>query len=482
MEVIEDKYEFKTNTIYCGENLEILSDFPAESVDLIYIDPPFSSNKVYNIIWGNGYEKQAYDDRWEGNIEHYIGWMKLRIVELHRILKSTGCFYLHCDYRANAYFRLKCDEIFGENNFINEIIWKRTVASKGTNKKPRKYGSNTDTILFYAKSNDYYFEIPKIPLSKKQINRDYKLIEKETGRKYTSVPLLGIKGPKSLYFKDRDITLHNNIGFRWSQDTYNKRYEINPYCIHWTKNDIPRMKVYLDNHKGVSLTNIWDDITAIGSSSKERLGYPTQKPEALLERIIKASSNEGDIVLDSFCGGGTTLAVAKRLKRRWIGIDISPRACKEMAKRISYSQRDIIGMKYNVEQLKKLKPYEFQKWCCERIGGKVNPKQTSDHGEDGWVIGKGKKYPIEVKQSSVGRPDIQKFESVVRRSGTGRGFIIGLRFVKTAIEEISRINNIGEVRINPLTIVHLCKMTSKKKPEKDDNLMDFIWSPEPTIK
>lgn len=429
MEIIEDKYEFKTNTIYCGDNLEILADFPTESVDLIYIDPPFSSNKVYNIIWGDGYEKRAYDDRWEGNIEHYIKWMKQRIVELHRLLKPTGSFYLHCDYRVSHYLKIICDDIFGRKNFKNEIIWHYRRWSNVSKNFQRMH----DTILFYSKQKNNTFNILYQPYSKPEY------IE-TTVRGFVNGKIMRLKDEKGKYIKREK----ENIG--------------------------------------VAMHDVWHDINFIAPTSKERRGYPTQKPEALLERIILASSNPTDIVLDAFCGCGTTLAVAKRLKRKWIGIDISPLACKEMAKRVDYRLRDIIGMKYTVEQLKKLEPYEFQKWCCERIGGKVNPKKTSDYGEDGWIYIKGKKHPIEVKQTSVGRPVVQKFESVVRRCGTGSGFIIGLRFVKTAIEEISRINNIGEVRINPLTVEHLCKMTSKKKPGKEENLMDFIQNPEPTIK
>lgn len=419
MEITEDnnKYEFKINTIYCGNNIEILPDFLTESIDLIYIDPPFSSDRKYNIIWGDDEEKEAYDDCWEGDIQHYIEEMTPKIEQLHRILKKEGSFYLHCDWHASHYLKILCDEIFNVKNFQNEIIWYYRRWTNVSNRFQKMH----DTILFYSKNKDYKFNLQYEPFSDKTIHRR-----------------ISVDGKT-------DLTKTRNI------------------------------------KKGVAMHDVWD-IPYLHSQSKERLGYPTQKPEALLERIIKASSNEGDIVLDAFCGCGTTIAVAKRLKRKWIGIDISPLACKEMSKRIDYRLRDIIGMKYTVEQLKKLKPYEFQKWCCERIGGIVNPKPTSDYGEDGWKYIKGKKHPIEVKQSSVGRPDVQKFESVVRRCGKGRGFIIGLRFVKTATEEISRINNIGEVKIHPLTVEHLCKMQSKKIPEKEDNLMDFVEIPEPTIK
>ncbi len=424
MGIIEDKYEFKTNTIYRGDNLHILPDFPSESIDLIYIDPPFSSNKAYNIIWGNGYEKQAYDDRWDGKIEAYIEWMKKRIVELYRLLKPSGSFYLHCDYRTNAHFRLRCDEIFGENNFRNEIIWRYPQGIKASSKK---FLSNHDNILFYTKSDEYTFNKQINLYTENQLNR-FNCME-DDGRKYYFDTRRGKNGEKK------------------------------------------KVKVYLKK-KGTPVGNVWYYNRVQG---KERTGYPTQKPEVLLERIIKASSNEKDIVLDAFCGGGTTLVVAKRLKRKWIGIDISPRACRVMAEKINYRLQNIVGMKYTNEQLDRLTNYEYQCWAVRRIGGIPNPKETSDYGEDGWKYIKGKKHPIEVKRTSVGRPVIQKFESVVRRSGTGQGFVIGDRFPKTAIEEISRINNIGEIRINYFTREYLRKMPPIKKPEREDNLTDFIY-------
>ncbi len=309
------------NKIFCGDNLEILKTLESESVDLCYIDPPFFTQKD----WGE------FNDRFE-SMENYIEFMRLRIIEIHRILKTTGSFYLHCDKNANAYLKVMCDKVFGYNNFINEIIWIRTTAHKGTKGEPRKYGHNTDTIFFYSKSKKYDFKIPRAPLSITQLERDYKCIEPETQRCFSHAKMNKTKGPKSLYFADKDVKLHDSIGFRWTQETLNMKLKENPNCLYWTKNGNPRMKIYLDEHKGVPLNNFLDDINICGG--KEDYGYPTQKPEELLERIIKASSNKGDVVLDAFCGSGTTITVAQKLERQFIGIDQNPNAIKLTQKRI----------------------------------------------------------------------------------------------------------------------------------------------------
>lgn len=390
-------YEFRPNTIYCGDNFKVLSCFPSESVDLIYIDPPFFSNKYYEIIWKDGYEIRAYEDRWKGGIEHYLSWMRPKIEQMYRVLKPTGSFYLHCDWHANAHLRIICDEIFGNQNFRNEIIWNHPD-TPGRPKKdfPRKH----DTIFRYTKTNKFTFNdmdirVPILEASKER----YKSIRKLGGREYI--------GGKSI-----------KIG------------------------KIPE--------------DVWR-FPAVKGNSKEALGYPTQKPESLLERIIKASSNPMDIVLDTFCGCGSSIAVAKRLGRRFIGVDISPTACKLMAKRIKYKKSDIVGMKYSLEQLKELPHFEFQNWVCERIGGKVNPKKTGDLGIDGIVpISEyGSNLPIEVKQHKISRPDVDKFETVLRRTKKKAGFMVAFDFSKGAIEEIARTKNVDKFKIIPITIEKL---------------------------
>jgi DNA modification methylase len=256
------------NKLILGDNLEILKGIEDETVDLIYLDPPFFSNRNYEVIWGDAGEVRSFQDRWSGGMSHYIDWLDERVKQMYRVLKQTGSFYLHCDWHANAYIRVRIlDRLFGENNFRNEIIWCYNGPANTSKVFPQKH----DTIYRYSKSNDFIFNKDEIliPYDEATLKR----------RSYAETKKKGIQ----FQGKDMEEYLKGRVPFDW-----------------------------------------WSGINSGGQiSSKERIGYPTQKPEALLERIIKASTNEGDIVLDPFVGGGTTVAVADRLNRKWIGIDQS---------------------------------------------------------------------------------------------------------------------------------------------------------------
>ncbi|MCW7072151.1 MAG: DNA methyltransferase [Methanophagales archaeon] len=371
----------RENVVYCGDCKSVLAGFPEKSVDLIYADPPFFSNRHYEVVWGDGYELRAFEDRWKGGIENYTAWMEDRIRECHRVLKETGSFYLHCDFHANAHLRISLDRVFGRGNFRNEIIWCYTGPSNTKRYFPRK----TDTIFFYVKNRDanYFFDVEKIRVPYKKL---------ETGK--TS----GIfKGEATLSEKGK-------IPENWWEE---KR----------------------------------DGMSPVGRLKRERLGYPTQKPEALLERILKASSSEGDLVLDPFCGCGTSIAVAHRLGRRWVGIDVSPTACKVMVRRmrslgVSVGESEIIGLPRTVEELKTMKPFEFQNWVCEQLNGRVSSKKSGDFGIDGWLIDG---RPLQVKQSeNVGRNVVDNFETALRRAGRNRGVVVAFSFGKGANEETAR--------------------------------------------
>jgi len=395
------KYPFKENTIYCGDNLDILKEFPAECVDLIYIDPPFFSNRTYEVIWGDSYEIRSFEDRWEGGIQHYIDWMNPRIEQLHRILKPIGSFYLHADWHADAYLRVLCDQIFGYKNCRRQLIWKYFGPSETTKNYPKKH----DTIWFYTKGDEWTFNQSAI-----MVEPDAKTI-----KRYDKV------------------------------DENSKRY----------KNYLQKDGSYKRSYMPEGTPSEIFEIPFIQNNSKEKLGYPTQKPEALLERIIQASSNEGDLVLDSFCGCGTAIAVAQRLKRHFIGVDISPTACRLMASRINYSVGQIIGIPYTVEELKVLSPFEFQNWVVLRLGGRISPKKSSDLGVDGIVPLEGN-IPIQVKQSDhISRPEIDKFESAIRRLHKTKGYFVAFSFTKGAVEEIARCKNQEGIEIVYLTIINL---------------------------
>jgi DNA modification methylase len=381
------------NRLYCGDNLEILATMEKESVDLIYIDPPFFSNRHYEIIWGDEAEIRSFEDRWEGGINVYVDWMKTRVMELHRVLKPTGSMYLHCDWHAGHYLKVMMDEVFGANNFRNEIVW----CYRGAGYPKKDFGKRHDTIFRYSKTSDYTFNLD-------DVREKYAEATKERFKHYIGNIRKG---------KDFGLQKLHPLG-RQPDD--------------------------------------WWQIQPIAPSAKERLGYPTQKPEKLLERIIRASSNEGDLVLDAFCGCGTALAVAQNLGRRWIGIDISPSAIaliKNRLKKIGVSETDIdiIGMPETAEDLKRFKPYEFQYWAINEMHATPSPRKSADMGIDGFSFIE--HHPIQVKQSeSIGRNVVDNFETALRRYYKHKikdmkGYIVAFSFGKGAREEVARVKKEG---------------------------------------
>jgi DNA modification methylase len=393
---------FQPNAIYCGDCREVLHHFPENSIDLIYLDPPFFSNKHYEVIWGDGYELRAFEDRWKGGISNYIAWMEDKLRECQRVLKNTGSLYLHCDYHASHYLKVLMDkEIFGEPNFRNEIVW--FYGPKASQKYPT-FQEKHDTIFLYTKTDKFVFN---------PVLQEYSqatLAERKTRFK----------------FKDQE----GRYRLTTRRDADGSKY---------------RAKVYL--HEGVAAPDVWD-IPIINATSNERLGYPTQKPEALLDRIIRASSNEGDLVLDPFCGCGTALAVAQKMTdngkpapRRWIGIDVSPTACKLIAARmrklgVSIHDKDIIGLPRTIAQIKAMQPFEVQNWVMQKLYARVNPKKVADMGIDGYYLDG---TPIQVKQSEdVGRNVVDNFETAIQRKGQKKGVIVAFSFGRGAFEEVAR--------------------------------------------
>lgn len=375
-----------TEVIYCDDNFRRLTLLPANSIDLIYLDPPFFSNRHYEVIWGDEAEVRSFEDRWEGGIHHYVGWMKERVIEMYRVLKPTGSFYLHCDWHASHYLKQMLDDVFGAERFQNEVIWHY----RGGGVSPSRFGRRHDNVFFYTKGTTWTFNVDEI----------------RTAYSPESLERLQYKA-KSF----RGTKVYDN-------------YAANP----------------LGKHPDDVL-----DIQPTMPSSKERLGYPTQKPEKLLEVFVKASSNVGDIVLDPFSGCGTSVVVSQRLNRHWIGIDISPTACNLMKRRlakIGFTETKLVGMPATVEDLKKLKPFEFQNWIVDRMNSVQSNKKVGDMGIDGWTWML--HDPIQIKQSEgVGREVIDKFESAIQRAEKKKGFVIAFSFTKGSHEEVARVKDTG---------------------------------------
>ncbi len=372
----------KTNMLYCGDNLEIMNKhIEPESIDLIYIDPPFFSGKAYEVIFGDAGEKRAFDDRWKGKEHYYINWLSARIAKMRETLKPTGSIYIHLDWHIAHYMKIELDRIFGSANFQNEIIW----YYRGGGVSKSRYGRRHDNILFYTKSENWNFypDTIRTPYSKDTLER----------LKYKAKAFRGDKVYDS--------------------------YEAHP--------------------KGKYPDDVWI-MQPIMPSAKERLGYPTQKPEKLLERIILASSNPGDVVADFFCGCGTALAVAQMLGRKWIGCDVSPtalRLVKQRLEKCGATNIEMVNVPKTLEELKAMKPFEFQNYVIDLIQGTHTPTLVGDHGIDGYTLFH--HDPVQVKQQEhVGSPDMQKFESAIRQQKKTKGYFFALGFTKPAYDEVAR--------------------------------------------
>ena len=468
-----------TRVIYCGDNLEQLKKLPDACVDLIYIDPPFNSNRNYEVFWGETKEKRSFEDRHEST-KAYIEFMRPRCEQLARVLKKTGSFYYHCDWHASHYVKVMLDEIFGENNFQCEIIWHRTLA-KGL--AFTGFPNNHDTIFYYGGGGDITFNRPYNPY-------DPDNLDEKTATKYCH------RDPDGrIYRLDNLINPNPNrpnltyefLGvkrvWRWTKDRMEEAYA-NGIVVQTKPGSVPQLKRYLDEQEGRPIDSVWTDIPPINSQAKERLGYPTQKPLALLDRIVKSSSKENDIVLDAFCGCGTALVAAQNLKRQWIGIDISPTACRVMAKRLykdcglrenealwqngrGFIVRDL---PWSEEKLRAIPPFEFENWAVIALGGRPNKVQVGDKGIDGklFLVSvaaerrktqsgeldlKEKWYPIQVKQKDkTGFSEIREFEAAMVAENCEKGYFVSFGYSSDAMTEISAFFKNTHKTVIPFTV------------------------------
>jgi len=459
------------NQLILGDCLEVLKKMEADSVDLIYLDPPFFSNRNYEVIWGDEGEIRSFQDRWSGGIDHYIAWLKDRVQELHRILKPTGSIFLHCDWHANAYIRVYVlDKIFGEQNFRGEIIWQRTAVH---NDAKKKLPVVSDTIWYYSKGNKICWQPVYTDLTEAAISVRYRYKD-EKGR-FRLGPIDSPNPRPNMMYEWKGFQ-HPAKGWRFSKETMAKLDAEGKIWYPDDKSKRPAVKLYLEESKGALLGNIWTDIQNLQACSKERIGYPTQKPEALMERIISMASIEDDVVLDPFVGGGTSVVVADRLNRQWIGIDQSVSAIKVTELRL-YKQGNLFSKpfivqlhKYDYDTLRHKDAFEFETWIIGQFGGIPNARQKGDLGIDGRT-GEGK--PVQVKRSdNIGRNVIDNFVSACKRynktmfqqsqnTGESVGVIIAFSFGKGAFQEAARLKNEENIIIQLVTVNEIVPIAKK---------------------
>jgi site-specific DNA-methyltransferase (adenine-specific) len=477
------------NRLFYGDNLAVLRGrdadgkplIPDESIDLIYLDPPFNSAATYNVLFRapdgkmSDSQLEAFEDSWhwgdaaaaayedvltqsvytdasvllrgivtalgKNDMTAYLAMMAVRLIELHRVLKPTGSLYLHCDPTASHYLKILLDGIFGAENFRNEIIWQRTTAKSLMSVR---LASNHDVIFFYQKSDGAFWNPDSIFQAYDENNLPDKTAKKYSyrdadGRRYTLGDLLNPN-------PDRPNLTYEFLGmtrvWRWTRERMEEAYR-KGLVVQPRPGAVPRFKRYLDEQRGIPLGDVWTDIFPLNSQAQERLGYPTQKPLALLERIIKASSKPDDVILDPFCGCGTTVHAAEKLGRRWVGIDVTHLAISLVERRLKDAfpniAFEVLGTPRDLSAARDLAArdkHQFQWWAVSLLdavpqGGK---KKGADRGIDGirWVRtgprdGDLDRVIISVKGGeNVSVRDVRDLAGTVQREGALGGVLITL--------------------------------------------------------
>ncbi len=465
------------NSLFYGDNLEILREhFADESVDLVYLDPPFNSNANYNVLFReqSGEESpaqiQAFSDTWRwtqesertyeseiilnpatplrvkdlvsalrqsigrNDVMAYVVMMAPRLVELHRVMAPTASIYLHCDPTAGHLLRILMDSIFGPANFRNAITWKRTSAHSDA----KRFGRNTDTIWFYTKGDEWTWNQQQADYDETYLKSHYRY-ETEDGRRYRTDNLTagGLTGGGYEYE-------WNGVERVWRLPRESMQRLLDDGRIRYTRNGVAEYIRYLDESQGMPLQSLWDDIAPINSQARERLGFQTQKPQALLERIIASSSNEGDLVLDPFCGCGTTVAAAEKLGRKWAGIDITHLAVALMKHRLYASFNiepaldfDVVGEPVDLGGARALASqdrFQFEYWALSLLGARPvgDNRRGSDHGIDGvlhFINGPRratKRAIVQVKSGRVGVGQVRDLVGTLDRENAEIGLFVTL--------------------------------------------------------
>ncbi len=464
----------RTNTLYYGDNLDVLRhQLPTESIDLIYLDPPFNSNRSYNVLFkeaGKGESPaqiEAFEDTWHpgeaanrafddvaihgtddtarllkamvdalghNDVTAYLSMMAVRLIEMHRVLKPTGSIYLHCDPTASHYLKVLMDSVFGPVNFMNEVVWKRTSVHNDS----KRFGRIHDCILIYGGGPGRTFNVGRRPLDASYVDKVYTRVS-DDGRRYRldNISAPGGRGP---IYEWHGITQ----AWRYTKENMEALYAAGRIKTYPDGRAMINAYVrYLDENEGQSVQDWWDDIGVIAAPAKERLGYPTQKPLALLERIVLGSSNEG-VVLDPFCGCGTAVHAAQKLGRKWIGIDITHLAIGLIRRRMEDAfpelkdKISVIGEPVDLpgaQELADRDKYQFQWWALDKIGASPaggDRKKGMDRGIDGIIpfmegVADRRRVIVSVKGGAITSAHVRDLKGVLEREDAPIGVLLTLR-------------------------------------------------------
>ncbi|TFB85835.1 restriction endonuclease subunit M [Cryobacterium algoricola] len=525
------------NELYFGDNLVVLKQYiKDESVDLVYLDPPFNSNRNYSVIFSrngrtdddNSAQIEAFEDTWtwthatesqyndfvatgpgkvvdalsafrtllgENDAMAYLVNMAPRLVELHRVLKKTGSLYLHCDPTMSHYLKILLDAIFDPDKFRSEIVWRRY----GSHNDAKGYGAVHDTILFYSKGKNPTFNKQYIEYDEAYIKQRFRF-EDTDGRRWMEQNLASPNPRPNLTYP---YTASNGITYQppangWKVEPGKMADLDTKRKLHYPAKDGGRlrMKNYLDEGLGVPVQDVWNDIVSLGGTSPERLGYPTQKPVSLLERIIKSSTNPGDVVLDPFCGCGTAVDAAQRFDRQWIGIDVTYIAVDLIVKRLQHTYGDDIIDTFELNGIPKdvfsahalfeRSPFEFERWAVSLVRAEPNQKQVGDKGIDGVarfpLDGGGKigKVLVSVKGGKTLNPAmVRDLKGTVETQKAQMGILVSLtdptRGVKDAIDHGGVFTHPANGQQYPLLQhITIAELLSGKRPQMPPTLSPYI--------
>ncbi|MCM8729572.1 DNA methyltransferase [Hephaestia sp. GCM10023244] len=509
-----------TNHLFYGDNLDVLrAHVPDASVDLIYLDPPFNSNANYNILFkspeGRQSESQieAFEDTWHWNdraerafdevmrsgntgaftllramreflgdndMMAYLAMMAVRLIELHRALKPTGSLYLHCDPTASHYLKLLLDGVFGATNYVNEIVWKRSDAKNDAGQGAKHFGRVNDIILFYQKTNDRIWNALYEPLSDEYVRKFYKYRDAD-GRRWKMDNMLGPGGAAkgNPYYEVMGVSRH----WRYSRERMQQLID-EGRVVQTKPGNVPMYKRYLDESKGTQVTTNWSDISMLRGWSGEKMPYPTQKPLALLERIISASSDEGGVVLDPFCGCGTAVHAAQKLGRRWIGIDVTHLAIGLIEKRMTEAfpgiAFEVVGRPQSLASARDLArrdKHQFELWALSVV--EADPWKGGRKGPDGGIDGiiwfkpdgrKTEKAIVEVKGGGTGVKDVGRLAQVIQRENAKIGVLITAQMPTRAMERDAAAvgvwaNEYTGRKHGRLQIITLAELFQNKRPD-----------------